>query len=62
MQSDWRAIFGPALTTAVALPARIREELEVFFLTAVALEGKDARILGWNEPAAALELIRSSAS
>jgi inorganic pyrophosphatase len=43
------------------LPARIREELNAFFLAATALEGKDARILGWAGPAEALALIRRSA-
>ena len=44
------------------LPARIREELNAFFLAATALEGKDARILGWAGPAEALALIRASAT
>lgn len=39
---------------------RRREELNLFFLTAAALEGKDPQILGWDEPAAALQLLRSS--
>ena len=43
------------------VPARIREELNQFFLAATALEGKDVRILGWAGPAEALTLIRSSA-
>jgi len=42
------------------LPARIREELNQFFLAATALEGKDARILGWGGPDEALALIRES--
>jgi inorganic pyrophosphatase len=50
------------LTPATALPPRVRDELELFFLTAAALEGKDPRIIGWDEPAAALELVRSSAT
>ena len=43
------------------LPARIREELNQFFLAATALEGKDARVLGWAGPGEALALIRDSA-
>jgi inorganic pyrophosphatase len=43
-------------------PARIREELNQFFLAATALEGKDANILGWAGPAEALSLIRSAAT
>ena len=39
------------------LPARIREELNQFFLAATALEGKDARILGWAGPDEAVALI-----
>jgi inorganic pyrophosphatase len=50
------------LTFADALPARVRDELELYFLTAAALEGKDPKILGWDGPGAALELIRSSAA
>ena len=42
------------------LPARIREELNQFFLAATALEGKDARILGWAGPDEAVTLIRGS--
>ena len=42
------------------LPARVREELNQFLLAATALEGKDARILGWEGPEEALALIRSS--
>jgi inorganic pyrophosphatase len=42
------------------LPQRVREELELFFVTAASLEGKDPKILGWDGPAAALELIRTS--
>jgi inorganic pyrophosphatase len=42
------------------LPARIREELNQFFLAATALEGKDARVLGWAGPTEALALIRQS--
>ena len=48
------------LRSASELPARVRDELEVFFVTAAALEGKDPRILGWDGPGAALDLIRSS--
>jgi len=39
---------------------RRRAELELFFLTAAALEGKDPQILGWDESAAVLQLLRSS--
>jgi inorganic pyrophosphatase len=44
------------------LPARVREELNQFFLAATALEGKDARVLGWAGPQEAVELIRASAT
>ena len=43
-----------------ALTARVRQELEHFFLAVTAFEGKDARILGWGDSEAALQLIRSS--
>ena len=46
-------------TEAVAaLPPRIREELEQFAIVATAIEGKDARVLGWGDVSAALALIR----
>jgi len=43
------------------LPARVREELNQFFLAATALEDKDPRILGWGGPDEAVKLIRTSA-
>lgn len=43
-----------------ALPARIRQELEQFAITATALEGKDVRVLGWGDVSAALALVRES--
>jgi inorganic pyrophosphatase len=45
----------------VALTARVRQEIEQFFVAATALEGKEPRILGWGDVEAALALIRSSA-
>jgi inorganic pyrophosphatase len=44
------------------LPARIRHELEQFAVAATALEGKDIRMLGWGDAAAALKLVRESAT
>jgi inorganic pyrophosphatase len=46
----------------VALAARVRHEIEQFFIAATALEGKEPRILGWDDGDAALELIRRSQS
>jgi inorganic pyrophosphatase len=48
------------ITDADDLPARVREELDQFFLAATALEGKDARILSWGRPEEAVALIRAS--
>ena len=45
-----------------ALPERVRQEIEQFFIAATALEGKEVRLLGWDDADAALELIRSSAT
>jgi inorganic pyrophosphatase len=42
------------------LTPRTRDEFELFFLTAAALEGKDPRILGWDQPEAALALLQRS--
>ena len=44
----------------VSLAARVRQEIEQFFIAATVLEGKELRILGWDDGDAALELIRSS--
>ena len=46
----------------VALTARVRQEIEQFLVAATALEGKEPRILGWDDGEAALTLIRSSAT
>ena len=40
------------LRKAGDLPARIRREIETFFVAVTALEGKDVRILGWGGPEA----------
>ena len=42
--------------------ARVREEIEHFFIAATALEGKEPRILGWDDSDKALALIRASAA
>ena len=39
---------------------RIRRELEQFFLSAVAFEGRELAILGWGSPRDALDLVRAS--
>jgi hypothetical protein len=46
----------------VALAERVRQEIGQFFMAATLLEGKEPRILGWDDGDAALELIRSSAT
>ena len=46
----------------VALTPRVRQEIEQFLVAATALEGKEPRILGWDDGEAALALIRSSAT
>jgi len=42
------------------LTARVRSELELFFVAAASLEGKDPRVLGWDGPEAALQLLHAS--
>jgi len=44
-------------TTIDSLPSRIRAELEELATIATALEGKDVRVVGWGDAAAALKLI-----
>jgi inorganic pyrophosphatase len=45
------------LTSALQLPARVRDELVQFFLAAIVFEPKDPRILGWGDPAEAERLV-----
>jgi len=46
------------ISSVFDLPARLREELEQFFLHAVAFEGKAVTILGWTGPDAAQRDVR----
>jgi inorganic pyrophosphatase len=50
------------ITTIASLPPRVRAELEHLALIATGLEGKDVRIVGWGDAAAALKLISDSAT
>lgn len=43
-----------------ALPLREREEIERFFVAAVALEGKELQILGWGDARAAREAVEKA--
>jgi len=43
-----------------SLDNRIRQELEAFFVAATRFEGKDLRLLGWDDAAAAEALIRDA--
>ena len=45
------------VTSLNALPERLRQELEQFTNAATALEGKDVRVVGWGDAAAALALV-----
>ena len=45
-----------AARRAVALSARVRQEIEQFFIAATVLEGKEPCILGWDDGDTALEL------
>lgn len=51
-----------ALWTKNEVPARVRAELEVFFLTTVLLDKEGVRILGWQNSDAARDLIKHSLS
>jgi inorganic pyrophosphatase len=48
--------------TVFDLNERAREELEQFFLAAVAFEGKQLKLLGWAGPNEAMTLVRRSMS
>ena len=49
-----------AIDSVFDLSERIRQELEQFFLSAVAFEAKDLKLLGWRGPLDALDLVRAS--
>jgi inorganic pyrophosphatase len=46
----------------IALTARVRQEIEQFFVAVTTLENKAPRILGWDDGDAALALIRATAT
>ena len=48
------------LTDPRSLPARLREEIEQFFLSTTFFEQKDARIEGWRGAAHAKRLVRAA--
>jgi inorganic pyrophosphatase len=50
------------LTSSASLSRRIRDEIDHFFIAATALEGKEAKILGWAGADAALDLLRNARS
>ena len=50
------------ITSIASLPARVRAELEHLTVIATGLAGKDVRIVGWGDAAAALKLIRDATS
>jgi len=47
------------LERAADLPARLRKEIELFFLDATFFTNKNAKILGWNSPQKARLLLES---
>ena len=50
------------MTSIASLSPRVRAELEHLAAIATGLEGKDVRIVGWGDAAAALKLISDSAT
>jgi inorganic pyrophosphatase len=62
MRNDRVLAVPVAARRELTLAARVRQELEQFFIAATTLEGKEPRVLGWDDADAALELIRSSAA
>ncbi|MGE0023185.1 MAG: inorganic diphosphatase [Hyphomicrobium sp.] len=51
---------GDVLEIATALTDRVRAELEKFFLNATLFTDKDARIVGWEDAAAAERYVETS--
>jgi inorganic pyrophosphatase len=48
------------ITTIFDVPERVRQELEEFFATVVAFEGKELRLLGFDGPSAADRYLREA--
>ena len=55
-----RRDFRRPVTSVLDVDARVRLELEQFFSAAVALEGKELKILGWGGADDALMLARAA--
>jgi inorganic pyrophosphatase len=51
-----------SLQTVFDVGERIRQELERFFLNAVAFEGKELKLLGWAGPEKAIALLRDASA
>lgn len=51
---------GAALASPDDLPARVKDELAQFFLSAIFFEPKNPRLLGWGGPDEALRLVTES--
>lgn len=51
---------GDVLEIGTALPERVKSELETFFLNATLFTDKDARIVGWQDAAAALAYVQNA--
>ena len=49
-----------ALVSALDLPLRVRGEIEAFFVHSGVFEGKDAKVLSWQGPQAALRAVREA--
>jgi inorganic pyrophosphatase len=62
MRNDRVLAVPVAARREIALTSRIRLEIEQFFIAVTALEGKEPRILGWDDDEAALALIKASAA
>ena len=76
-EAYWGGLLGPGITSGRSIEidnwdpspwyaspkdARRADRVEQFAIAATALEGKDVRIVGWGDAAAALELVRVSAA
>ena len=49
-----------SVRTVSALPARVKRELEAFFVASTAFENKRLEFLGWSGPAAAERFVRAA--
>jgi len=53
---------GSSLVSIADLPSRVRDELTHFVIASTLFEGKDPKVLGWDDPEAALTWLKQQSA